>query len=67
MNEGTQLTFDALKTLLRYFVIAYCFKIGVTDSELLEVYVGLATAGVTVLWGLYDSYWARAAEYFKGK
>lgn len=68
MNEGAKLSLDAFLTLVRYAVIAYCMKIGVTSNEVMEAYVGLAGAGVTVLWGMAASgYFTRAIELFRGK
>lgn len=69
MNDNaTQISLDAFLTLVRYAVIAWCFKNGVTEESVMMSYVNLAVAGVTVLWGLSASgYFARAVEWFKGK
>lgn len=68
MNDMSKLSLDAFLTLVRYAVIAYCMNIGVTSNEVMEAYVGLAVAGVTVLWGLQASgYWTRLLEWFKPK
>ena len=66
MNDATRLSLDAFLTLLRYAVIAWCFKNGVTDNEVMTAYANLAVAGGTALWGLYASgYWHRLVNWFK--
>lgn len=63
----TKLSLDMFLTLLRYAVIAWCFKNGVSDSSVMEAYANLAVAGGTALWGLYASgYWHRMVDWFKG-
>jgi len=66
--DGAKLTLDMFMTLTRYAVIAWCFKHGVTDNDVMTAYANLGVAGATALWGLYASgYWHRAIDWFKSK
>lgn len=68
MNDGSKLTLDAFLTLSRYLIIAYCLKMGVSDQTVMEAYIGLGGALVTILWGFQASgYWARLKEVLKPK
>jgi hypothetical protein len=65
-NEITKLPLDVVLTLVRYAVIAWCFKSGVTESDVMTAYANLAVGGVTVIWGLQASgYWTRLVNWFK--
>ena len=67
MNDLSKLSLDMFLTLFRYVTIAYCLKIGVTDESVMNAYVGLVGAGITVLWGLQASgYFKRFVEWFQG-
>lgn len=66
MNEAGKLSLDMFLTLLRYMVIAYCMKIGVTSEAVMEAYIGLIGAFATILWGFQASgYFNRAFDWFK--
>lgn len=66
MTDASKLSLDMFLTILRYCVIAWCFKNGVTDNAVMTAYANLVVAGGTALWGLYASgYWHRAVDWFK--
>ena len=68
MNEAGKLSLDMFLTLLRYMVIAYCMKIGVTSEAVMEAYIGLIGAFATILWGFHSSgYFNRLIAWFKNQ